>query len=701
MSDNNQFVTLSGKVTKILAIKDDNYCVFKVDNDHLVRGNFENLIEGKSVQCKGYWDDNPKFGRQFLAKEISYHEMSEEEAIFAILSSGKVKYIGSNRAKEIVELFGEDALKVIESQHSKLTRIKGINPERASQIRKSWMQIKNGKSTIIKLIRSGFEVEWAIDLFNFYKKSTMRIITDNPYAALEALKRVSFETIDVIAQTSFSVSKKSAKRIQAGVIYYLKDYHFRSGSTLIPVSLFFNLLEGKLINNSDLIMREVKKFVSKGKIKLIKIDGRSYFQMDYVFDSEKELAEKIVKFAVNSKPKKIDGFDIDEKLNDGQRAAVRGGIKNKLSVITGKPGVGKTTIINELVRIFRENGEQVALTSFTGLAAENMSVGDEVIGQTIHRLLQYNPASKEFDRNEDNPLDADVVILDEASMVDMFMFLNLVRALSPSSRLIMIGDIKQLPSVDCGAIFRDLIHSKFIPEYKVTKIYRYDESSKIAKVAHSIDEGNDDFLYHTDDDVGYKFYPSNSDAESLRILKDVVNEMGFYKIRKSQILTPVREGVIGVGNINHEIKQLMNPNKFESRLKFGLKDKVIQNENNYNKDVFNGETGIVNFIDRFDVKVGMKNREVIYDRTEMSQLSLAYAVTIHKSQGSEYDTVIMVLPEKSMKFIDRSLLYTAATRAKKKLILIGSREVITNGVNNQSSRSRVTNLNNWINRFAK
>lgn len=672
---------------------------------------------GAAFNLQGNWVINKKYGKQFIAKQWEEVLPTSKEGIVKYLSSSFIKGIGTVYAKKIVERFGEDTLDVIENTPDKLLEIDGIGEVKLEQIKKSWEDQREVKNIMMFLETIDVTPNLAEKIFATYKEKSISIVKDNPYRLAEDIHGVGFKTSDAIA-SSLGIEKTCFKRLQSGILYTLNklsdDGHcYAVRGQLIEAAV--QLLEvdspeleatlDEMLRTSDVIM-----------------DGKAIYLKRFYF-SELGSAKHLVRLMTGRRntyinpDKVIRDVEQDTSIHydDIQIQAIRQAVESKVMVLTGGPGTGKTTTMNGIISAYKKAGSRILLAAPTGRASKRMSEATGMESKTIHRLLEYTVRKDDkngktktksqplctFQRNEKNPLEGEVLIVDECSMIDILLMHNLLKAIPDDMTLILVGDVDQLPSVGAGNVLRDIIESDCVPVVKLTRIFRQAQGSRIITNAHRINHGHmPDLSNGQNSDFFFAAKEDNEQIVSTLVRYCTQNLPSYYHadaVSDIQVLTPMQKGICGALNLNQVLQNALNPEKL--LLKYGateyrLHDKVMQIKNNYDKDVFNGDIGLISKVNIEENKltVHFDEKEVDYEACELEQLVLAYATTIHKSQGSEYPIVVIPVTMSHFIMLQRNLLYTGVTRAKKILVLIGQKKAIGMAAHNETTTSRNTML---------
>ena len=733
---------IQGVVDQIVYKNDDNgYVVLKLKTkDDLIAavGYVPFITEGQRIKIEGEWVIHPTFGQQVKIKSCEEILPSNIEGIERYLSSGLIPGIGPVTAKNIVKKFGEDSLDIIEMNPGKLKEVDGIGEKKAFAISEAFKEQRELKNVMVFLQTYGVSTAYGIKIFKKYGQNTINTVRENPYKLCEDISGIGFKTADRIAR-NLGMPLNSIERAKAGIKYILYSFT-ANGHTYLPMK---NLLfeSKRLLNIPEEIIKEAVSISAASKD--IVIEGEEYSSTNVYLSSfyyaELGVARRLIEISLSGTEKNL--YGIDEEINsyekenniefaDEQRQAITAGVKEGLCIITGGPGTGKTTIIKCMIRIFEKMGLTVVLGAPTGRAAKRITETTGREAKTIHRLLEMEFISSDdspsFVRDEGNPIEADVIIIDEASMIDILLMNSLLKALAPGAKLILVGDVDQLPSVGPGNVLRDMIESKVITTVRLRHIYRQADESLITVNAHRINDGEMPFL--NDRDKDFFFIQKNANHEIVDEILDLIkNRLPFFKdgfdpIKDMQILSPTRKGEIGIYNLNKRIQEILNPpskDKAERDLKdfiFREGDKVMQIKNNYNLEwtkingsgeesgtgVFNGDIGYIKEIDNENKRLLVvfdDDRQVYYDFINLDELELAYAITIHKSQGSEFKVVLIPISYGPPMLMTRNLIYTAVTRAKDLVVLVGLKQALYVMINNNTITERFSNLKQRIINF--
>ncbi|HPZ44056.1 MAG TPA: ATP-dependent RecD-like DNA helicase [Bacillota bacterium] len=675
-------------------------------------GNLAGINPGESLRLYGKWVHNAKYGSQFQVEKYETVVPATVNGIEKYLGSGLIKGIGPVMAKRIVKTFGLSTLDVIETAPEELAKVDGIGVKRIEMIKKAWEEQKEIKEIMVFLQSHGVSAAYSARIFKRYGKDSIENVRENPYRLAADIHGIGFITADRIAQ-NMGVDPNSILRVKEGIIYVLNQLT-SEGHVYYPLEPLLAKAAEMLKVDAELTGKAVAELLEERRIRVEELPGQPPLQAVYLpafYTAETNLARLLLSLAGEPSPiRPIDperamdwvAGKIGTNLAEKQKEALVLSTQNKVLIITGGPGTGKTTIIKAIIRIFRALNLRVLLAAPTGRAAKRMQEATGYEAKTIHRLLEYSPRKGGFERNQESPLEADVIILDESSMIDLLLMYNLVKAIPPKATLILVGDINQLPSVGPGNVLKDLIECGRFKVVTLTEIFRQARESRIVTNAHLINKGMfPDLKKPPGKELADFYFIEEEEPEKIinKILALCLNRIpkrfGFHPVQEIQVLTPMHRGKLGVMNLNLRLQEFLNPG--ESRLvrghkTFKVNDKVMQVVNNYDKSVYNGDVGTISRIDleEQEVEVNFEGRLVTYDFSELDELVLAYAISIHKSQGSEYPAVIIPVVTQHYMLLQRNLIYTGITRGKKLVILIGSKRALAIAVKNNKTQNRFT-----------
>ena len=731
---------LEGMISDIVFKNEENgYTIAYLANENdeiTIVGCMPTLSVGESIEVEGKWVNHKTYGSQFEVNSFLPITPSSLEGIYVYLSSGMIHGIGEKMAKRIVDKFGVDTLDIIQNTPERLTEVEGIGMKKVKQIQESYEENRELRNIIIQLSPYGITPNYCLRIYKKYKEKAIDIINKNPYRLAEDVRGIGFKIADEIA-SKIGIDKYSPERIMQGIIYTLNQ-SLASGHTYLPKQI--------LIEQSVKILGVEPKFVENGimdlaynqKVHLENKDGQILVYLMMYYICENGVCKEIIKLSQHDI--KDLHINIDEEIKivekednislaKNQIEAVKEAINNGVTIITGGPGTGKTTTINTIIKIFENNDQKVVLCAPTGRAAKRMSETSNKEAKTIHRLLEmgFGSDSEElvFFKDEEDPIDADVIILDEASMVDIILMYNLLKAVKLGTRVLLVGDSDQLPSVGAGNVLKDIIDSKVIKTVRLNEIFRQARESMIVVNAHKINNGEPLFLNVKNKD--FFFLRKNTNEEILNEIVGLVSERlpNFYKFDKLkdiQVLTSMRKGDLGVNNLNIELQKYLNPpNKYKQEEEFAKRifrvgDKVMQIRNNYTRKwetedksesgegIYNGDIGYIFHIDKDKKTVYVlfdKVKLSAYKYDELDELDHSFCTTIHKSQGSEFPVVVIPIVWAPPMLLSRNLLYTAVTRAKKLVVLVGDVRYLEQMIKNNRINDRYSNLSYKLNKFIK
>ena len=660
--------------------------------------------EGEEIKVSGQWRVHPRFGLQLQAERWEKVEPATLEGIERYLGSGLIKGIGPIYARRLVSAFGIDTLRILAEEPNRILEVPGIGEVRARRILRAWEEQRGMRDVMVFLQGHGVGTALALRIYRAFGAETVARVKENPYCLAREIYGVGFILADRIAR-AMGISEDSPVRVQAGLLHVLKKFS-DEGHCFIPLALVKSNASALLGFELEAAESAIEKLAVEGEIVLEEAgeEGATKVYPQELYHAERRVASAIrslLSTPSGFRDKGIKGSTLQLfnpstfSLEKEQREAILQALQHKVLIITGGPGTGKTTLLVSLLALFRASDVSFALAAPTGRAAKRMGemAGEEA--KTIHRLLEYNPRERGFQRGEHRPIEADVVIIDEASMVDLPLLDHLLKAVEPHSHLILLGDVDQLPSVGPGSVLRDLIDSGAVPVVVLRRIFRQSQESLIVVNAHRILRGESLLFGDEREKRDFVFVPRENEAEILETVKTLVKKRSGDK--EIQVLSPVHRGSLGTVYLNRELQKLLNPGGESierGETLFRLGDKVMQLRNNYDKAVFNGDLGRIVRIDREagELQVDFDGRPVSYTMEELDELSLAYAISIHKSQGSEYAAVVIPLHTSHYLMLHRSILYTAVTRGKEQVVLVGSRRALAMAIRNVRVERRFTGL---------
>ena len=675
----------------------------------VVTGTFPDLGSGEKLQMEGEWGNHPKYGKQFKCTSFTV-AVTESENIAEYLSSGLFKGIGPKTAEAIVKVFGEDTADILDNHPDifRKAKIKGITAKKVEAFLAAWQLNRHSRETMLFLYGHGIAGSVARKLWNQFGQETIARITENPYLLCEEIWGIGFLKADEIA-TKVGIAKDSPKRLQSAILYVLQESSFNEGHVYLPKDILlektFRILRIPMENDDAAygLIRQFDDLCEHERIR--RVDDDCFYPP--MFHAEQSIADNILyRLAGNALPtagfeRSLMDWEHQHKFafDPIQRKAIEMALAYRISIITGGPGTGKTTILKGILHLAQKMDESVFLAAPTGRAAKRMSDLCGIKARTIHRMLEMDPATKKFNRNAENKLPCDLLIIDEFSMVDTWLAAALFEAIPARTRIVLVGDADQLPSVGPGNVLNDLIRCPRIPTTRLQHIFRQAGGNDIADKAAKINAG---IVPSPIEGPNFHFIPFEDPEEAKNILRELLTtgvraKLDIDQKTDLQILTPMRKGPLGIFELNSFLQELQNPGKARHRIMgapWSDGDKVMQIKNNYDKNVFNGDVGIIFKVHKDDEKVTVfyDDKTVEYEGDELEQLTLAYASTIHKSQGSEYPAVIVILDSSHYMMLQRNLIYTAITRAKGHVWVLSAPGAFSTAVRNNRSIRRYTRL---------
>ena len=718
----NSLTDLQGQIERITYTNEENgYTIAKLkvygQRDLVtVVGNLMAPTPGEIIKMRGEWANHPKYGEQF---KIVHYKTSVPASVFGIqkyLGSGLIKGIGPVMAKRITKRFGKKTLDVIEEDVEKLIEVEGIGKRRIEMIRRAWEAQKEIREVMLFLQTHGVSSGYATKIFKQYGDRSIQVVKENPYRLATDIFGIGFITADRIAE-KLGFEKDSELRAEAGILYVLHQLS-DAGHVYYPFELLIEKCIEILEVERELITRSLEVLAREDSIVIEDLKGLElsggnhkavYLAKFHV--SETRVAERLK--ALVSAPKAMREIKTAKAIDWVQKRlsitlarkqieAVTCAVESKVMVITGGPGTGKTTIINAILKIFSKLHVNILLAAPTGRAAKRMSEATGHEAKTIHRMLEFSVQKGGFHKNEEHPLECDLLIVDEVSMVDIILMHHLLKAVPSQATLILVGDVNQLPSVGAGNVLKDIIGSGAVRVVELNEIFRQAKESLIIVNAHKINAGMIPPLKSKDPSDDFYFVERDDPVDALNTILELVSEripkrFGFDPIDDIQVLTPMHKGTVGAGNLNTELQKTLNTQEealVRGARNFKVADKVMQIKNNYDKEVFNGDIGRITRIDteNQEVMISFDGRDVPYDYTDLDEIVLAYAVSIHKSQGSEYPAVIMPVLTQHYVLLQRNLVYTGVTRGRKLVVIVGMKRALAIGVKNDKTQKRYTHL---------
>ncbi|WP_343101861.1 ATP-dependent RecD-like DNA helicase [Romboutsia sp. MSSM.1001216sp_RTP31141st1_G3_RTP31141_220114] len=729
---------LEGMISDIVFKNEDNgYTIAHLansDNEVVIVGCMPTLSVGESIEVEGKWTNHKTYGTQFEVNKFMPVTPTSLEGIYVYLSSGMIHGIGEKMAKKIVDKFGVSTLDIIQNNPHRLSEVDGIGQKKIDQIVKSYEENRELRNIIIELSPYGITPNYCMKIYKKYKNKAIEVINKNPYKLAEDIRGVGFKIADNIA-SKIGIEKNSKDRVSQGILYTLNQ-SLGNGHTYLPENILIQEAIKLLDVKGELVKECILELAYDQKIHIEKKDNQHLIYLIPYYLSENGVCKQIIKLSQHEF--KDLNIDIEEeirvvekeegiKLANNQMLAVKEAIEGGVVIITGGPGTGKTTTINTIIKIFENNNQEVVLAAPTGRAAKRMSETSSKEAKTIHRLLEMGYATDsdelQFMKNEEEPIKAEVIIIDEVSMVDILLMYSLLRAIKPGTRVILVGDSDQLPSVGAGNVLKDMIDSCVIKVVRLTEIFRQAQESMIVVNAHKINNGQP--LHLNSKGKDFFFIRKNTNEEIINEIIGLVSERlpKFYnvdKLKDIQVLSSMRKGDLGVTNLNIELQKHLNkPEKYKveenfQRRIFRVGDKVMQIKNNYTRKweneyktdsgegIYNGDIGYVYHIDkdkRIVYVIFDQVKIVSYTYDELDELDHSYCTTIHKSQGSEFPVVVIPITWAPPMLLSRNLLYTAVTRAKKLVVLVGDVKYLEYMIKNNRINNRHSNLSYKLNKF--
>ena len=728
-----------GTLTEVIFHNEDNgYTIGVMETDEeifTVVGCLPSCAIGSSYKLRGTFKVHPTYGEQFAFSEFEEVLPTGVVGIEGFLASGVIKGIGPKMAAAIVQVFGENTLEIMEEEPEMLIKVPGIGAKKAAAIAESYAAHREFAKVSMYFQEFGISADYALKLYKIYGAEAMELVAENPYRLTSEVYGIGFRKADAIAY-KMGFDAESPFRIKSGIKFAL-TYYASEGSTYVPQQELCEKVAQLLDLPSEMVYDNLVEMAFEGEVNVDTIEGRPVVYLYAYYYAEKKVCRNLA--AIENASMKALSIDVDSmidmtergsriELSSTQRYAVRSAVTRSLSVITGGPGTGKTTIINTIINILEGSGLKIAISAPTGRAAKRITETGGHPAYTVHRLLEYYYSEGEdemcFGRTEENPLDYDAVIVDEASMLDLLLMQGLTDAIKPGTRLILVGDVDQLPSVGAGNVLRDIIESEYVHTVKLTDIFRQAQESMIVVNAHRINEGERPFLNSKDKDFFFMERKSEKQISDLIVELVTGRLAAYYKgtdsLKDIQVLTPVKKGILGSIALNKVLQAALNPpspekaeKKFGDRI-FRVGDKVMQIKNNYQigwrkhrdfsegEGIFNGDVGYVEGIDKEYNTLNVvfdEDRVVTYEFSMLDELELAYAVTVHKSQGSEFPIVVMPISWFPPVLATRNLLYTAVTRGKNLVVLAGMENKMNAMIDNNRITMRYSGLKFRLHKF--
>lgn len=712
-------IVLEGTIDRIVFYNEENNFTIarfirEGDDDPItVVGSFANASAGEMFRVFGQWVMDKRFGEQFKVSHLEPILPKSKKGIEKFLGSGMIKGIGDAYAKRLVKEFGEDTLDVLDNDIEQIRKVAGIGAKRLELIKTTWKENKAVREILINLHDYDISTAYAVKIQKTYGDESVKIVQENPYQLALDIKGIGFKKADEIAG-NLGIEKNSSMRAAAGILHVLNDLVSSEGHCFYPYDDLIKTTSELLDIDQANVKIALQKLVNDKKLVIEELpEGEKAVFPKALHVAETNVVLLLMRLTATGKmfpsmtiDKEIEEFESSHKfkLAERQKTAITESLHGGMMVITGGPGTGKTTIVRGLISILEKKGLNIILTAPTGRAAKRLEETTLKKAKTIHRLLKWEPGLHKFKMDSTNPIKADLIIIDESSMIDIVLAYYLLRAIQPTTSVIFVGDVDQLPSVGAGNFLKDIINSNKIPVVELNEIFRQSKRSLIVYNAHRINKGEFPLLPKTEENKTTDFYfIEREDPQAIletvkTLMKERIPEkFKFDPLNDIQVITPMHKGIIGASNLNNELQQLLNPSEnfiMRGAVKFKVGDKVMQTKNNYDKDVYNGDIGFIASIDRIDhlVRVNYDYRTVDYDYSDLDEISLAYATTVHKSQGSEFKAVIIPIHTQHYMLLQRNLVYTAITRGKKLVVVVGTKKALMLAIKNDKNSKRYSSL---------
>ena len=711
---------LAGIVERVTFHNSDNgFCVLRIQarghrNLVTVVGHSATISAGEWITATGEWINDHTHGPQFRAYFLKTSPPTSIEGIEKYLGSGMIRGVGPVYANKLVKAFGNKVFDIIEAEPERLREVAGIGDMRAKRITDAWFEQKAVREIMVFLHSNGVGTARAVRIFKTYGADAVQIMSENPYRLARDIRGIGFKTADAIAM-KLGIETTAMIRLRAGISYALSEA-MNDGHCALPLTELMPLAITLLDVSETLLETALDLELKEGNVIADQIEDSSCIFLSGLYRAEQVICERIRKLSAGKIPwpeinadKALPWIEKNTAMTlaESQIAAIRLALSSKVMVITGGPGVGKTTIVNSILRILSVKGVNLILCAPTGRAAKRMSEATGYEAKTIHRLLEFDPKTGGFKRGQEKPIDCDLLVVDEASMVDVLLMQSLLKAVPDNGALLIVGDIDQLPSVGPGQVLADIISSQVVPVVRLTEVFRQAAKSRIITTAHKINQGVVPDLTKIDDTSDFYFIKADDPETAVGRIVELVKEripkrFGLDPIRDIQVLCPMNRGGIGARSLNVSLQNVLNPASDRKVERFGWifapKDKVMQIENDYDKEIYNGDIGYIEDVnaEAAELIVNFDGRLVVYGFGELDTLVPAYATTIHKSQGSEYPAVVIPVLMQHYMMLQRNLLYTGVTRGKKLVVFVGQKKAIALAVRNASSRRRWSKLNEWL-----
>lgn len=695
---------------KIFFSEESGFGVFNVSvrgqrENTVIIGNLFDVSEGDFLEIKGETVTHPKYGKQIKVNSFQAILPQDKDGIIKYLSSGRIKGLGKKSAEKVAEKFGTETFKILEKEPERLREIKGIKRTVIESIKENLTENRTIRELTVKLAPYGIGHETIFKIYKEFEHNVFAVLEQNPYILIEKVRGVGFKIADTVAK-GFGVANNDTYRITAGIDFLVSQYEQKNGDLYVDENELVIRTASLLDVEEQEVVECLNRMVERNQSVREEIPG-SVIMSYRNYNIENMIAKYL--YTLNSGRSHLDPINVDfdyifnrtsVELTDEQKQAVISAVNNRITIITGGPGTGKTTIIRAIIESLERDDRDVLIAAPTGRAAKRVEEATQYQASTIHRMLKISPENRRFVHNEDNPLPADAIIVDEFSMVDFYIFYSLLKAVSRHTRLIIIGDKDQLPSVGPGNVLRDIIHSGYFNIIYLSRNFRQTADSIIIENAYRINSGDQLIFKPYSDHLDFVFIRVTHERQALekvlRIIEYYKNDYN-YNSPDFQVLVPMYRGEAGIDNLNRKIQEKFNPEPaYVKKDKFVFKrwDKVMQLKNNYEKEIFNGEQGIVEDFktDKKTIIIDFDGQFKEYSMDELDELTLSYTVSVHKAQGSEYDMVVLVLLPAHAIMLNRELFYTAVTRARKKILLISDPETVRRAVLNSTPSERKTLL---------
>ena len=679
-----------------------------------VTGTIPSISVGEDIKAQGFWHNHREYGLGFKAEFIRSIPPSTLEGLEKYLGSGLIKGIGAYLAGNLVKSFGENVFDVIENSPDKLLRVDGIGHKRVDYITKNWAEQKIVREIMVFLQSNGIGTSRATKIYKTYGEDAIKLVSQNPYQLSRDIRGIGFISADNIAK-NLGIEPHSIIRARAGINHTLMESS-SEGHIALPRDFLIKKAESLLSIPESILEGALSLELAESFVTADTIEDKEFIFLTSYYYYERNMANRLQQ--INKQEPTWGKIDIEKaipwveeklKINlaDNQKEAVKLALSSRICVITGGPGTGKTTILKCILSILNAKKLEIKLCAPTGRAAKRLSETTGMPAYTIHRLLKFNPQGGGFHFHQDNRIECDLLIADESSMIDVQLMSSLLKALPDNAGLIIVGDVDQLPSVGAGQVLKDIIDSEVIPTQRLTEIYRQAEDSDIIVNAHLINKGLMPRLKPTSDYADFYFIECDDvgaigDKIKYLVKERIPRRFGFNSIKDIQVLSPMQRGGCGARSLNIELQQVLNPSYLDGIEKYGqrysINDKVMQIENNYDKEVYNGDIGYISGVDTEEqvLQIDFDGHSVSYDFADLDEITLSYATTIHKSQGSEYPAVVIPIATQHYMMLKKNLLYTGITRGRKLVVLVGQKKAVAMAVKNKEGGIRNTKLKEWL-----